>query len=72
MPERPPQPQPDSPGMAEALKRIEQARREGSTELDLAGLKLTTLPESLWQLTALKELRLFNNQLTTLPEACGS
>ncbi len=61
----------DSPGMAEARKRIEKARREGSTELSLSRLQLTTLPEALGQLTALQTLWLDNNQFTTLPEALG-
>lgn len=72
MPPRPQPPAPgdDSPGMTEALRRIEKAR-EGSLRLDLSGLGLATLPEALWQLTALQELSLFDNQLTTLPEVLG-
>ncbi len=61
----------DSPGMAKARKRIEEARRAGRTGLDLSGLELTTLPLALGQLTALQVLYLDNNQLTTLPLALG-
>ncbi len=68
---KPPTPGEDSPGMAEARKRIELARREGSTGLRLNGLKLTSVPEAVWQLSALRDLRLNGNQLTSVPEALG-
>ncbi len=58
--------------MDEALKRIEAARQNQSTTLDLVGLQLTTLPESLWQLTALKSLWLTNNYFAVLPEWLGN
>jgi internalin A len=48
---------------------IEQARKSGATELNLSGRGLTTLPESIGQLTQLQGLDLNGNQLTALPEA---
>jgi internalin A len=68
---KPADPGDDSPDMAEARKRIEEALRERSLKLDLSSLKLTSVPEALGQLTALQELYLYNNQLTSLPEALG-
>ena len=55
-------------GMAEARRRIEAARREGPTTLDLSGLELTRLPEEISQLTQLQRLDLSNNRLVTLPD----
>jgi len=55
----------------EAEKKIEAALKTGTTELDLNGMKLTELPESIGQLTQLQLLNLSNNQLTTLPESMG-
>ncbi len=49
-----------------ALERIEIARLENATELDLSGLTLSTLPEEVSHLTSLTDLDLNNNQLTTL------
>ena len=61
-----------------AEQKIEQARRDGATELDLScrynakdSEKLTELPESLGQLTQLQTLDLSRNQLTALPESLG-
>ena len=51
----------------EAKKRIDQAWRTRAKELDLDGMELTELPESLGQLTQLRELNLSSNQLTALP-----
>jgi len=56
-------------GMAEAERRIEEARKQGATELDLSGLRLTDLPGSIAQLRRLHRLNLYNNQLTALPES---
>ena len=52
----------------EAEKRIAAAARNQATHLDLSGLSLETLPESISKLTALWSLYLFNNQLKELPE----
>ena len=61
-----------------AERKIEEAQRSGATELDLSqrygaedSEKLTELPASLWELTALRTLNLHNNQLTALPEEIG-
>jgi internalin A len=61
----------ENEGWQKALRRIEEARRSNSTRLDLSGLDLTTLPESLGQLSQLKNLYLGVNQLTVLPEWLG-
>jgi internalin A len=54
-----------------ALKRIEECRRKGDKELNLAGLRLKRLPPEIWQLGSLKELVLFDNQLSTLSTEIG-
>jgi internalin A len=53
------------------LARIEQARQNQATELDLSSLGLSVLPESIGQLTQLRELGLSKNRLTALPESVG-
>ncbi|MHC4118347.1 MAG: leucine-rich repeat domain-containing protein, partial [Planctomycetota bacterium] len=52
----------------EAEKKIEQARLSGATELELLGMSLTSVPESVGQLTHLQRFRLLGNELTWLPE----
>jgi internalin A len=52
---------------AEAQVRIEAVRREGTTTLDLSGLRLRTLPESVLDLPGLRELRLNGNRLRDVP-----
>jgi len=54
-----------------AEQKIEEALRSGAKELNLRGIDLTELPESLGQLTQLQSLDLSNNQLTELPEWLG-
>lgn len=51
----------------EALRRIEQARKEGKVQLDLENLGLTAVPPEIGQLTRLGELDLSRNQLTAVP-----
>jgi Leucine-rich repeat (LRR) protein len=48
-------------GYAEALQRIEAARKTRATKLDLSGLNLTALPKELGELKALTELFLHDN-----------
>ena len=43
----------------QAEERIEHARREKATELDLSSLGLTELPDSLGQLTQLQSLNVW-------------
>ena len=55
-----------------ALERIEAARHEGATELDLSNMGLTEVPGAIASLTQLQELDLSRNHLTALPEAIAS
>lgn len=50
---------------------IAEAKRTEATELDLSGLELRAVPETVWELTALQKLDLWGNQLTALPERVG-
>ncbi|MGK7926074.1 MAG: leucine-rich repeat domain-containing protein, partial [Spirulina sp.] len=64
----------------EAERRIEAARQEEATELDLSDMGLTELPDAIGQLINLKILHLGEgfgeeeqkNQLVTLPESLGN
>ena len=51
--------------------RIREATQRRATEIDLSGLGLKAVPESLDQLTGLQTLYLGGNQLTALPESLG-
>ena len=51
-----------------AEAKIEEARRERKENLDLKGMNLIELPESLGDLTWLQSLDLSYNHLTTLPD----
>ena len=55
----------------EALRIIENNRRNGETRLKLGAMGLTHLPPEIGQLTALRELDLSQNQLTSLPPEIG-
>jgi internalin A len=61
---------PDSFGEAE--RRIQAALESGATELDLWGLGLTAIPESLGNLANLTRLYLDQNQLMAIPESLGN
>ncbi len=50
---------------------IEEAAREGWTELDLSDRGITELPEEIGQLERLETLHLFGNQLTGVPVGFG-
>jgi small GTP-binding protein len=52
-----------------ANQRIEEAKQRNALELSLSGLRLTELPETLWQLTQLNNLDLSGNLLTSLSES---
>ena len=54
-----------------ALQRIEEARLHGTTGFDLCCLKLKELPPEIGQLTNLRNLALYHNELTTLPPEIG-
>jgi hypothetical protein len=56
----------------EAEQRIEAARQERATELNLSRMKLTEVPEAIAALTQLQVLGLSDNQLTEVPEAIAA
>jgi hypothetical protein len=58
-------------GYAEAQRRIDEALASGATELDLSGLGLTKLPDSIGQLMNLQNLDVNDNRLTMLPDNIG-
>lgn len=62
---------PESRTLQEAKKRIEEALEADARELDLRGLHLANLPESLEQLLNLEQLLLGRNRLTTVPDWLG-
>ena len=51
----------------QAEQKIEEARRSGATTLELQGMELAELPETIGQLTGLQSLNLFGNRLRVLP-----
>jgi internalin A len=59
-------------GEREATARIQEALRFLSDSLDLRGLGLKELPESVGELKHLRVLRVASNQLTSLPETIGN
>lgn len=52
-----------------AEQRIEEARQAGDTELNLGGMGLSKLPNSIVALTQLQYLYLGNNQLNEVPDS---
>lgn len=68
-PRRPKAQATDSTSLAEA--RIQEARKHRPDILDLSGLGLTEVPESVTQLSKLRRLSLAGNQLTIVPEFIG-
>ena len=61
----------DDAALAEAERRIQEAIETGSTRLNLSELELTTVPESIGQLTNLRALYLNGNQLISVPQELG-
>jgi Leucine-rich repeat (LRR) protein len=55
----------------EVLEIIEEAARDGRTELDLNNKGIESLPAEIGNLTNLTELYLYNNQLTRVPKELG-
>ena len=53
----------------EAKRKIEDAWRSRAVQLNLNGMELTELPNSLWELTKLQSLELSQNKLMVLPDA---
>jgi internalin A len=60
---------PDNSLSEEAARRIEEARRSGTSFLDLSRLELTAIPDSLAELARLQFLDLPNNQITAIPDS---
>ncbi|MBE7385964.1 MAG: leucine-rich repeat domain-containing protein [Leptolyngbya sp. SIO1E4] len=56
----------------EAERRIEAARKEGATKLDLSHMELNSVPKELGNLNNLTELSLSHNQLTAVPKELGN
>jgi Leucine-rich repeat (LRR) protein len=56
----------------EALRRIDEALKQGKTELELTHLKLEQLPEEMFALENLEIVILHNNCLRTLPKQLWS
>jgi Leucine-rich repeat (LRR) protein len=53
-------------------EKIQEALNTNATELDLSDMRLTTLPDSIGNLTNLTELYVGWNHLTTLPDSIGN
>jgi Leucine-rich repeat (LRR) protein len=56
----------------EIARRVNEIIRQGETELNLAGLGLASVPESVAELTNLTILNLADNRLTELPGWMGN
>jgi len=55
----------------ELLKIIEEAARDGRTEIDLSYKKIKSLPAKIGQLTNLTMLFMYHNKLTSIPKELG-
>ena len=55
----------------EAERRIADVAQAHGSRLDLTGLGLIAVPDSIGQLTALTDLDLSGNQLTAVPDSIG-
>jgi hypothetical protein len=56
-------------GFEQAVRWIDEARDSKTRDLDLSGLNLNTIPDSLVQLSDLQSLNLSNNQISTIPDS---
>ena len=56
---------------SETIRRIEEARKNRATKLNLSGLGIIELDDSISQMSELQNLDLSDNQLTRLPESIG-
>jgi len=59
-------------GIQEANRIIEECEHSCSTQLDLSGLQLDEIPDAVFELTNLRTLLLYNNQITTIPDKANS
>jgi Leucine-rich repeat (LRR) protein len=57
--------------MAEAIKRIEQARHTGCTELYLTRLGITEWPKGITELNNLHKLHIRRNKIIRVPPEIG-
>ena len=62
----------DETKLAEAARAFETVLRQGADSLDLTYLDLATLPDSIGDLTGLKNLYCIHNYLVKLPETIGN
>jgi internalin A len=53
----------------EVLELIQRAKDEGAGRLDLSNKNLTEIPPEIAQLTRLRDLYLYSNQIREIPEA---
>ncbi|MFF7595442.1 leucine-rich repeat domain-containing protein [Streptomyces mirabilis] len=59
-------------GLEVAIRRIDACKQAREQDLDLSGLGLDVLPESISDLIQITELHLGGNSLTSVPEALGN
>jgi len=59
-------------GIQEANRIIKVCQSDCSTQLDLSGLELDEIPDAVFELTNLRTLLLYNNQITTIPDKAKS
>jgi len=59
----------ENDGFQEAVRRIEIAKHSDQSHLDLSGLNLSVVPESITQLAKLSYLSLQHNQIRTVPDS---
>ncbi len=62
---------PEKGKYTDALEKINEAKKNNETVLNLRSMRLDMLPEDIWQLKNLKELAISGNQLTELSSKIG-